>query len=106
VAKWPYILIIKPDSQWEPTVPWPDEAAHVIAGELRAQLEDGHLRTGAVMSSEAQLSTSYLFSQSARISLRLLAADGLVVRLPGQGTFAAPPAHQALSARQSREQIR
>ena len=88
-------------------MPWPDEAAHVIAGELPAQLGDGHLRTGAVMSSEAQLSTtSYLVSQSARISLRLLAADGLVVRLPGRGTFAAPPAHQALPAGQSREQIR
>ena len=87
-------------------MPWPDEAAHVIAGELRAQLGDGHLRTGAVMSSEARLSTSYLVSVSARISLWLLAADGLVVRLPGRGTFAAPPAHQALPAGQSREQIR
>jgi DNA-binding GntR family transcriptional regulator len=58
------------------------------------------------MSPEAQLSTSYLVSQSARISLRLLAADGLVVRLPGRGTFAALPAHHALSARHSREQIR
>ena len=87
-------------------MPWPDEAARAVAGELRAQLGDGRLRTGAVMPSEAQLAASYVvIRHSARIALRLLAADGLVVRLPDRGTFAALPAHQALLDCQTGEQI-
>ena len=71
---------------------WPDEAARVIAGELRAQLTNGRMQKGTVLPSESQLAASYLVSrQSARNALRQLADDGLVVRVPGRGTLASPP---------------
>jgi GntR family transcriptional regulator len=88
-------------------VTWPDEPARVIGGDLRDQLGDGRPRSGAVLPSASQLAASYLVSrQSARIALRQLAADGLVVRVPGRSTLAAPPGHEALRASPAKEQVR
>ena len=83
---------------------WSDEDARVIA---RDQLSDGRLQGGAVLPSETQLAARYQVSGlSARIALRQPAADCLVVRVPGWGTFADSPGHQALPASQARERVR
>ena len=82
-------------------MPWPDGAASVTAGELRAQPGDGRPVAGAVLPSEARLAANYLVSrQSARTALRQPAAGGLVIRVPGRGTLVAPPAREATRARE------
>jgi GntR family transcriptional regulator len=79
----------------------------MIARELRDQLSDGRLRSGSVLPTESQLAAAYLVSrQSARIALRRLAADGLVVRVPGRGTLAAPFGHEAIPAYLTRDENR
>jgi DNA-binding GntR family transcriptional regulator len=79
----------------------------VIAGELRDQLSDGRLRSGSVLPTVSQLAARYLVSrQSARIALRQLAADGLLVRVPGRGTLAASLSREAVPAGLSRNENR
>ena len=86
---------------------WPDEAARVIAGELRGQLSDGRLRSGAVLPSASQLAASYLVSrQSARIALRQLAADGVMVHVPGRARSPLHPVMRPSRASPAKGQVR
>jgi GntR family transcriptional regulator len=69
----------------------PDKAKQAVTADLRDQLVDGRLRAGGLLPTETQLVARYLVSrQIVRRALRHLAADGLVLRIPGRGTFAAP----------------
>jgi DNA-binding LacI/PurR family transcriptional regulator len=61
-----------------------------IVQDLRHQIVSGHLGAGQWVCSESELMSRYLVSRiTARNALNALVDQGLVVRLPGKGTFVA-----------------
>lgn len=61
-----------------------------IASDLRQQIESGALAADAQLPNEKELARTYDVSLiTVRGAMRLLLDDGLVVRLPGRGTFVA-----------------
>jgi DNA-binding GntR family transcriptional regulator len=68
-----------------------------IAGDLRQRIRSGELRIGAMVPSELALSEEYGVARgTARAALAILAEEGLIEVVPGQGRRVAgsPPADQ------------
>jgi GntR family transcriptional regulator len=90
MSKWPYISFIQ-SAKTGGFVRQPDDATRMIVRDLRDQLTDGRLPDGTPLPTESQLAGRYLVSRrSVRGALQDLAAAGLLLRVPGKGTFAAP----------------
>jgi DNA-binding GntR family transcriptional regulator len=76
-----------------------DEAKQMIVRDLRDQIGDGRLCGGTALLTEFQLAGRCLISrQVVRHALHHLAADGLLLRVPGRGTFAPPPGDAAAAS--------
>jgi GntR family transcriptional regulator len=59
-----------------------------LSEDLRLGIEEGHFRPGERMPTEAELAEKYgIHRQTVRRAFHDLAADGLVTRIPGRGTF-------------------
>lgn len=64
-----------------------------LAALLRAQIEDGTWLPGARLPSEPGLQQAHgLARDTVRAAIRVLREEGLVVTLPGRGTFVKPVA--------------
>lgn len=69
---------------------------HQVELDMRRRVEDGHWRAGDRIPSEAELCDHYGASRiTIRRAISELAADGLLVRFPGRGTFVRDPTFTA-----------
>ncbi|WP_432825518.1 GntR family transcriptional regulator [Dactylosporangium sp. CA-092794] len=69
----------------------PESSYQALARELRGQILQGRFADGQRLPTEAELAEHYRLSrQTVRRAFQDLVAEGMVHRVPGRGTFAAP----------------
>jgi GntR family transcriptional regulator len=79
------VLVVAID-QWDPTPPY-----RQLAALLRARIESGDLGPGDQLPSESVLVQEHeLARETVRRAVKLLRDEGLVITLPGRGTFVPP----------------
>lgn len=71
---------------WDPTPPY-----RQLAGLLRDRIAAGEFRPGDALPSEKDLQQEHgLARETVRRAMRVLRDEGLVVTIPGRGTFVPP----------------
>jgi GntR family transcriptional regulator len=97
VAEWPYISCIQ-SAKTGSAVGETGKARHAVAGALPDHIADGRVRAGVLLPIEVQLAACYLVSGLfVRHAVWHLAVGGLVLGIPGRGTFAAPSGSAAMA---------